>query len=41
MPVMPGSPFDKGCYGIVKAYHVTRVFSVRVGGDTPGCCGRF
>ena len=26
MPVMPGSPFDKGCYETITVYHVTRAF---------------
>nr|DAX80107.1 MAG TPA: hypothetical protein [Caudoviricetes sp.] len=29
------------CYETVKVYHVTRVFGVKLGGDTPGCCGYF
>lgn len=36
MPVMPVFPFAKGCYETITLYRMTRVFGVRVGGDTPG-----
>lgn len=41
MPVMPVFPFAKGCYETITVYRMTLVFGVRVGGDTPGCCGYF